>query len=216
MLLSRNLLKSVAASRRSIPGLPVWFGKVHQETAVFVWLPGPHGMVIKPLKERRLFWVRMTGSHCLQIFRIFRKLNPALSGEPLELRLKQLLGLPSASQKVWFVEFYVEPSDLFRPSADPEINDMEFLPSDGLFQIVLFTVADSHKPGSPSSRVKLWRDGYPGHSWAIPMTGESLERSWHCAAEYVIPANIGQGFRSEKHLEYLNLQTDSSGWKQYR
>lgn len=39
------------------------------------------------------------------------------------LRLEQLLGLPPNAGKTKFVEMWVKPADLFRPSADPEISD---------------------------------------------------------------------------------------------
>ncbi len=42
-----------------------------------------------------------------------------------EIRLKQLLGLPPTAEKTRFVEIWVDPSDLFRPSPDPEITDHE-------------------------------------------------------------------------------------------
>lgn len=45
--------------------------------------------------------------------------------KPGELRLKQLLGLPPDGSYTKFVELWVSPSDLFRPSPDPEINDCE-------------------------------------------------------------------------------------------
>jgi hypothetical protein len=41
------------------------------------------------------------------------------------LRLEQLLGLPPKAGKTKFVEMWVKPGDLFRPSADPEITDSE-------------------------------------------------------------------------------------------
>lgn len=41
------------------------------------------------------------------------------------LRLEQLLGLPPESGKTKFVEMWVKPTDLFRPSPDPEISDHE-------------------------------------------------------------------------------------------
>jgi hypothetical protein len=41
------------------------------------------------------------------------------------LRLEQLLGLPPQAGKTKFVEMWVKPDDLFRPSADPEITDSE-------------------------------------------------------------------------------------------
>jgi hypothetical protein len=43
----------------------------------------------------------------------------------LTLRLEQLLGLPPANGKTKFVEMWVTPQDLFRPSPDPEITDQE-------------------------------------------------------------------------------------------
>lgn len=43
----------------------------------------------------------------------------------LTLRLEQLLGLPPDAGKTRFVEFWVEPDELFRPSPDPEVTDRE-------------------------------------------------------------------------------------------
>lgn len=43
--------------------------------------------------------------------------------EGLELRLRQLLGMPPDSPKEYFIEFWVKPSDLIRPCPDPEITD---------------------------------------------------------------------------------------------
>lgn len=40
-------------------------------------------------------------------------------------RLKELLGLPPESEYNYFVEFWVRPSDLFRPCPDREISDRE-------------------------------------------------------------------------------------------
>jgi len=39
------------------------------------------------------------------------------------LRLEQLLGMPPEHGNLYFVEFWVSPNDLFRPSPDPEITD---------------------------------------------------------------------------------------------
>ncbi|MCB1160405.1 MAG: hypothetical protein H7A25_15225 [Leptospiraceae bacterium] len=41
----------------------------------------------------------------------------------VSLRLEQLLGLPANNGKTKFIEMYVRAEDLFRPSADPEVND---------------------------------------------------------------------------------------------
>lgn len=41
----------------------------------------------------------------------------------VDLRLKQLLGLPPEAEYRYFIEFWVKSSDLFRPCPDNEIND---------------------------------------------------------------------------------------------
>lgn len=43
--------------------------------------------------------------------------------EGVNLRLKQLLGLPPTADKAYFVEFWVRPQDLFRPCPDRETSD---------------------------------------------------------------------------------------------
>ena len=43
----------------------------------------------------------------------------------IPLRLEQLLGLPPGNGQTKFVEMWVSPNDLFRPSPDPEISDHE-------------------------------------------------------------------------------------------
>lgn len=47
------------------------------------------------------------------------------SGNALTLRLEKLLGLPPHGGKTRFVEIWVSPDDLFRPSPDPEISDSQ-------------------------------------------------------------------------------------------
>lgn len=49
----------------------------------------------------------------------------AVGKKDLTLRIEQLLGLPPENEKNRFVEIWVEPKDLFRPSPDPEITDRE-------------------------------------------------------------------------------------------
>jgi len=48
-----------------------------------------------------------------------------LKEKALQLRLEQLLGLPPDNGKTTVVEIWVSPSDLFRPSPDPDITDRE-------------------------------------------------------------------------------------------
>lgn len=43
--------------------------------------------------------------------------------EGLDLRLKQLFGMPPNVEKNYFVEFWVRPQDLFRPCPDKDITD---------------------------------------------------------------------------------------------
>ncbi|MEI6632570.1 MAG: hypothetical protein WCP22_01995 [Chlamydiota bacterium] len=51
----------------------------------------------------------------------------AFPADDLALRLKQLNGLPPDADKTWYVEFWAKPTDLFRPSPDPEVTDHEAL-----------------------------------------------------------------------------------------
>ncbi len=51
------------------------------------------------------------------------KNHPDLKGEALQIRLRQLLGLPPHDKKPFVVEFWVHPNDLFRPAPDNEIDD---------------------------------------------------------------------------------------------
>lgn len=46
-----------------------------------------------------------------------------LKSRDRKLRLEQMLGLPPGGTKDRFVELWVSPDDLFRPSADPEVSD---------------------------------------------------------------------------------------------
>ena len=57
--------------------------------------------------------------------RDFYRQNESLADDSLVLRLEQLYGLPPHNGKQWFVEMWVLPADLFRPSPDPDINDCE-------------------------------------------------------------------------------------------
>lgn len=47
------------------------------------------------------------------------------SPDRVTLRMEQLMGLPPYGGKTRFVQFWVNPQDLFRPSADPTITDHE-------------------------------------------------------------------------------------------
>ncbi len=64
-----------------------------------------------------------------------------VSPDNLTLRVEQLLGLANGSANQWFVELWVKPDDLFRPSPDPEITD---------------TVANLTFPANVSDEYKDW------------------------------------------------------------
>ncbi len=51
--------------------------------------------------------------------------NQDLRMSAMILRLEQLMGLPPDNGKTRFIELWVDPKDLFRPSPDPEIIDHE-------------------------------------------------------------------------------------------
>ncbi|MDG9668880.1 hypothetical protein ONV78_14140 [Hahella sp. CR1] len=77
------------------------------------------------------------------------------------LRLEQLLGLPPGDNKTKFVEMWVSPSDLFRPSPDPEISDheaeLDFPVSDRFV-----TVSKEHKEWFKNLRKTSYgENGYP-------------------------------------------------------
>ncbi|MBN2238846.1 MAG: hypothetical protein JW712_03655 [Dehalococcoidales bacterium] len=55
----------------------------------------------------------------------FCRMNKNLNDEKLVLRLEQLYGLPPHSNKTWFVEIWVDPDDLYRPSPDSDVTDCE-------------------------------------------------------------------------------------------
>src|SRR5690606_11777818 len=73
------------------------------------------------LDPSRTVWV--TPAPQLRNFcRAYKQQNPS---QDLDMRLRQLLGLPPNDQKTTIVEFWVQPSDMFRPAPDPEITDHE-------------------------------------------------------------------------------------------
>lgn len=67
--------------------------------------------------------------------------NNPTTDKDLKLQVAQLLGLPPNTNNSYFVELWVKPTDLFRPSADNEIND---------------TVAQLNFPNSTDLSYKIW------------------------------------------------------------
>ncbi|MEN0002916.1 MAG: hypothetical protein AAF798_02185 [Bacteroidota bacterium] len=71
----------------------------------------------QPMTLSRDIWV--TPAPQLQDFCTKLRLDSA----DMQLRLKQLLGLPPTGNKSYFAEMWVAPSDCFRPCPDPEVTD---------------------------------------------------------------------------------------------
>ncbi len=123
----------------------------------------------------------------------------------LTLRAAQLLGLPPSNYNLYFVEIYVHPADLFRPSADNEIND---------------TTASLTIPKNINATYKQWYDGntvssyYPkkfpwtrlGYTfdWGNPATNEGL-------SEFVLRKNSTVMVHSvSSTAEYLKVWSAAS------
>jgi len=81
---------------------------------------GYDNQVGQPITTSRETWV--TAVPELQTF-CKQKLQNVANQSDRNLRLEQLLGLPPNNGKTRFVEFWVNPEDLFRPSADSEVID---------------------------------------------------------------------------------------------
>lgn len=79
---------------------------------------GYDGLVGQETKLGREVWVTATPQ--LQTFCQSYAATPEM---PLTLRLEQLLGLPANNGKTRFVELWVSPADMLRPSPDGEIDD---------------------------------------------------------------------------------------------
>jgi len=97
--------------------------------------------------------------------------NNGVSGAGCPLRIEQLIGLPPSNGKKWFVELWVKPENLFRPSPDPEITDgiaeLDFPPNVSEDHIVWFNRLRETSYGE---------DGYPWtrlgytYDWGSPDT----------------------------------------------
>jgi hypothetical protein len=124
--------REISADLIAIPeddGL-VWKGEPHDRRLLVVnWAPedesfheGDEGDPLRPddvFRTNKDVWVTVVP----QLQTVCRKIRPECSGSALDIRLKQLLGLPFYDRKTQFVEFWVSPSDLFRPCRDPAITD---------------------------------------------------------------------------------------------
>lgn len=105
-----------------------------------------------------------------------------ISFDDLSLRCEQLIGLQPKGGRTRFVEFLVDPKDIFRPSPDPEITD---------------TVAGIDFPADVSESHKAWINTTKSviyDSWKFPWTRLGYTYDWgnpvppHVGlSEYIIP-----------------------------
>ncbi len=100
----------------------IWQGTPGKSSVLVVsWTdwPGYREQIGQSVPNTRVTWVTIAPE-----LRVFCRKNRSVP-IGLDLRLKQLLGLPPDAQKKWLVEIWTDPQDLFRPSPDPEITDHE-------------------------------------------------------------------------------------------
>ena len=100
----------------------IWKGEGEDAKVLMVtWTSwnGYDDLVGKSMKTTRDIWVTPVP----QLIDFIR--DHAVGKKDFTLRIEQLLGLPAGNGKNRFVEIWVNPKDLFRPSPDPEITDRE-------------------------------------------------------------------------------------------
>ena len=97
----------------------IWYNPDKKQFRAVTWTswPGYEGKQGSPLTLETDVWI--TAVPELQEFCGTLQLDP----EALALRLEQYLGLPAHRGKTKFVEMWVNPSDVFRPCPDKEIDD---------------------------------------------------------------------------------------------
>lgn len=121
-----------------------------------------------------------------QLLNFMKKENP----KDVNMRLKQLLGLPPNAVYTHFVELWVKPSDLFRPCLDNEITD---------------TSCDLCFPANADSTYKAWINATRLGRYFPEKCGLFNQYPWTCLgytydwnpknkrhigmSEFVIPAN---------------------------
>jgi len=149
--ISRDL-KAIATYNEALP-----WDQTHTFIKVVSWMPGTYISSYTPGQAISMnweTWVTVAGEARDSA------ITQGLSLEQAVARMKQALGLtPDKSYEFW-VEFWVRPSDLFRPSADPD-------PSDG--------EAELDFPDSPESAVsddyKQWFEGQLSFMYILSREG---------------------------------------------
>lgn len=118
--------------------------------------------------------------------------------EGLDLRLKQLFGLPPNVEKNYFVEFWVRPQDLFRPCPDGEVSDS------GCGLAFPEKVTEDHKSWVNNQRLasyynEAWDRNYPWTQLGYTYDWNPKSKNNLGLSEFVIGANkniVVKGFYS--------------------
>ncbi|MEO0509781.1 MAG: hypothetical protein AAF065_07980 [Verrucomicrobiota bacterium] len=87
--------------------------------------------------------------------------KPGFGGDDLDMRLRQLIGLPPNDDKSYFVELWVRPADLFRPSPDAEVDDSQ---------------AELDFPGDVTPEHRKWMNTTRAHQYYI--CGDTDSPGW--------------------------------------
>ncbi len=103
----------------------------------------------------------------------FLKKNEFTDSSALHLRIAQVLGMPPDTKNNFFVEYWVYPENLFRPTPDPEITDHEanlYFPEDVSQKHYNWFIHEMlNKYDTSSSSAFPWtRLGYT-YDWANPL-----------------------------------------------
>lgn len=125
--------------------------------------------------------------------------------EGLDLRLKQLFGMPPGVDKKYFVEFWVRPKDLYRPCPDPEISDTKC----GL--AFPEAVTDHHKDWINNQRLMsyfnpAWDQNYPWTQLGYTYDWNPKNKRHVGLSEFIIGENaevVVKGFQTTE--EYCAL-----------
>jgi len=135
--------------------------------------------------------------------------NP-LTAQNFELRMEQILGVPPHNGKTRFVEFWVSPSDLFRPSPDPEITD---------------TRAELDFPAGVSEAHQTWFNNLKAASYTVskyPWTRLGYTYDWGNPnsevglTEYVIRVGaVVDVYSVTLNVEYCGISSSVSEWSLY-
>ena len=149
--------------------------------------PGYNSLVGSTIATTRLTWVTAVP----QVIDFCRDQGLAVADRTL--RLEQLMGLPPNNGKTFFVELWVDPADLFRPSPDPEITDttagLVFAANGDQLHRVSADSVVSHRAWFENLRRVSYTEGTGGFPWTrLGYTYDWARGSEEGMSEFVLQA----------------------------